>query len=45
MVKLFKSEDVISILKMKEIYQHLEIVTDRCEDLSQVLRDILIKHS
>jgi len=44
-VKLFKSDDVISILKMKEIYEHLETVTDRCEDLSQVLRDILIKHS
>ncbi|MGP8124283.1 MAG: DUF47 domain-containing protein [Nitrososphaerales archaeon] len=44
-VKLFKSDDVISILKLKEIYEHLETVTDRCEDLSQVLRDILIKHS
>jgi len=45
LVQLFKSADVIRILKLKEIYEHLEIVTDRCEDLSQVLRDILIKHS
>jgi predicted phosphate transport protein (TIGR00153 family) len=43
MTQLFKSDDVINILKMKEIYEHMETVTDRCEDLSFVLRDILIK--
>ena len=42
---LFKSNDVIGILKLKEIYEHLETTTDRCEDLSFVLRDVLIKHS
>jgi uncharacterized protein len=42
---LFKSQDVISILKLKEIYEHLETITDRCEDVSLVIRDILIKHS
>lgn len=42
---LFKSSNVIDILKLKEIYEHLETVTDRCEDLSFVLRDVLIKHS
>lgn len=42
---LFKSKDVINILKLKEIYEHLETVTDRCEDLSFVIRDILIKHT
>ena len=42
---LFKSNDVISILKLKEIYEHLETVTDRCEDVSFVLRDVLIKHT
>ena len=43
LVQLFRNNDVISILKMKEIYEKLETVTDRCEDLSLVLRDILIK--
>ncbi len=43
LVKLFRSDDVIGILKMKEICEHLETVTDRCEDLSLVLRDILIR--
>ncbi len=42
---LFKSEDVINILKLKEIYEHLETVTDKCEDVSFVLRDVLIKHT
>lgn len=42
---LFKSQDVITILKLKEIYEHLETVTDKCEDLSFVIRDIMIKHS
>ena len=42
---LFESQDVINILKLKEIYEHLETVTDRCEDLSFVIRDIMIKHS
>jgi len=42
---LFKSQDVISILKLKEIYEHLETITDRCEAVSFVIRDIQIKHS
>jgi len=42
---LYKSQDVISILKLKEVYENLETITDRCEDLSFVLRDIMIKHS
>ena len=42
---LFKSQDVIGILKLKEIYEHLETITDRCEDVSLIIRDVLIKHS
>jgi len=42
---LFKSQDVISILKLKEIYEHLETITDKCEGVSFVIRDVLIKHS
>ena len=42
---LFKSLDVISILKLKEIYEHLETITDRCEDVSFIIRDILIKRT
>ncbi len=42
---LFKSHDVINILKHKEIYEYLESTTDKCEDVSLIIRDILIKHS
>ncbi len=41
---LFKSGDVITIFKLKEIYEFMETVTDRCEDVSFVLRDVMIKH-
>lgn len=42
---LFKTEDVINVMKLKEIYEYLETVTDRCEHVSFVIRDIMIKHS
>lgn len=42
---LFKSQDVIVILKLKEIYEYLESTTDRCEHVSFLIRDILIKRS
>jgi predicted phosphate transport protein (TIGR00153 family) len=42
---LFEGRDAIEIIKMKEIYEFLEAVTDRCEDVTDVLRDILIKYT
>jgi predicted phosphate transport protein (TIGR00153 family) len=41
---LFKTNDAIQILKYKEIYEFLEDATDRCEDVADVLQDILRKH-
>lgn len=41
---LFKTNDAIAILKFKEIYEFLEDATDRCEDVADVLQDILRKH-
>jgi len=43
--KLFKGKDAIEIMKMKEIYENLEIITDLCEDVSNVLLDIRMKYS
>ena len=31
-------------MKYKEIYEYLEAATDRCEDVADVLQDILRKH-
>jgi uncharacterized protein len=42
---LFKSQDIITIFKLKEIYEFLETITDTCEDVSFVLRDVMIKHT
>ncbi|MDD4137009.1 MAG: DUF47 family protein [Methanoregula sp.] len=42
---LFKTTDAIRIIKLKDIYEHLEIATDNCEDVANVLSDIAIHHS
>ncbi len=42
---LFKSTDAIAIIKRKDIYEYLEIATDKCEDVANVLSDIAIRHS
>ena len=42
---LFKTNDAISIIKMKEVYELMEAVTDRCEDVVQVVRDIVLEYS
>ena len=42
---LFRGSDPIHILKHKEIYEILETATDKCEDVADVLSDIVRKHS
>lgn len=42
---LFRGGDVMNILKMKEVYEYLETVTDKCEDVGLALRDTLLKHA
>ncbi len=42
---LFKSADAITIMKLKEIYEDLETTTDKCEDVSQELRDIVRRYT
>lgn len=34
---LIKITDVIAIIKLRDIYEHLEIATDNCEDVSTAL--------
>lgn len=41
---LFKTTDAVHIMKYKEIYEYLEYATDSCEDVADVLRDIVRKH-
>jgi putative MFS transporter len=43
--ELFNGHDPIEIIKLKEVYEYLELVTDKCEDVADVLRDLVVKYS
>jgi uncharacterized protein len=44
--KLFATEpDAKEVIKKREIYQVMEIVTDKCEDAANVIESIIIKYS
>jgi uncharacterized protein Yka (UPF0111/DUF47 family) len=43
--ELFTSDDAVTIIKLKDIYENLEMATDKCEDAANVLSDIAIRHS
>jgi uncharacterized protein len=44
--QLFQEEqDPIAVLKWKEIYEHLEEATDRCEDVADALEAITLKYA
>lgn len=43
--KMFETEtNPIEIIKWKEILEHLETATDRCEDVANVIEGIVLKH-
>ena len=43
LAEVFKSGDPVTIIKLKDVYEYLEIVTDRCEDAANILEDIVVK--
>jgi uncharacterized protein Yka (UPF0111/DUF47 family) len=44
--KLFATEpDAKEVIKKREIYQVMEIVTDKCEDAANVIESIVIKYA
>ena len=46
MSKLFRDEpDVRTLIKLKAIYEILETVTDRCEDVANIIEGIVLEHS
>ena len=46
MAKLFREEtNAIEVIKKKEIYQLLESITDKCEDVANVIESIVIEYS
>jgi len=46
MAELFAdSTDIAHIIKWREIYEHMESATDRCEDVANVLEGVALKHA
>ena len=37
--------DIAQIIKWREIYEHMESATDRCEDVANVLEGVALKHA
>jgi len=38
------SKDMAQVIKWREIYEHMESATDRCEDVANVLEGVALKH-
>jgi predicted phosphate transport protein (TIGR00153 family) len=45
LVELFKDKDVVNLLKMREIYRHLNNAADRGDEAADILSDILVKNT
>ncbi len=46
MAELFDDElDITQVIKWREIYEHMESATDRCEDVANVLEGVALKHA
>lgn len=45
MITLFETSDAINIIKVKSVYEYLETVTDKAEDVANTIETIMIKYS
>ncbi len=45
LARLFDKEDPIEVIKYKEIYEFLESIINKCEDVSNVIESIVVKHA
>lgn len=46
MAELFdEATNIADIIKWREIYEHMESATDRCEDVANVLEGVALKHA
>ena len=43
--KLFESNDAVTIIKLKDIYESIESASDRCLDVADVIEDIVLKYT
>jgi len=40
-----KKDDPVTIIKLKEIYENIETATDRCEDVANIIEEIILKNA
>ena len=45
LAELFRSNDPIAILKLKDFYERLEVITDRCEDVTDIFQDLQVRYA
>ena len=43
--ELFENRDAIAVIKWKEIYDTLELITDKCEDVADMIESIVVKNA
>ncbi len=44
--ELFENtSDTVHIIKWREVYEHMESATDRCEDVANVIEGVALKHA
>ncbi len=43
--QLFLERDAVEILKWKDFYERLELITDRCEDVTDVFQDLKVRYA
>ena len=43
--ELFQTNDAITIIKLKDIYETMETASDRCVDVADVIEDIVLKYT
>jgi len=43
--KLFETNDAVTIIKHKDIYEAIETASDRCVDVADVIEDIVLKYA
>jgi uncharacterized protein Yka (UPF0111/DUF47 family) len=44
--RLFRDEpDVRELIKLRTVYEHLETVTDHCEDVANIIQGIVIENA
>jgi len=39
------AKDPLEVIKWKDIYEHLELATDKCEDVANIIESVLVKYS